>query len=481
MGVVYAARDERLHRTVALKTMAPRAESETARLRFWREARAAASVNHPNVCQVYEIGEDGGELFIAMELLDGVSLAERLKQGPMNVSETVSIGRGILAALSALHAQGIVHRDLKPSNVFLTSHGVKVLDFGLARPVRYAEAHTELDLTGTGVVLGTPRYMAPEQALDAAVDARTDLFAAGAILFEMLAGRPAFIGATSVAILHATVYEHPPALTGSAAVAAVDRVIRRALAKQPGERPASADAMADELGDVRAGDDDTAAVTHTLTRLVVLPFRILRPDPDTDFLAFSLADAISTSLSGIGSLVVRSSATATRFAGDTPDFKALAAAADVDHVVTGTLLRSGDELRAVAQLVEAPGATVIASQTVQVPLGDLFELQDEIARRIVHALSLPLGRGVHRLRRSPGTRALTSCTSGRTSWRAGTTGSCRRGICSSAVSRSIPTSLRRGRVSGAAIGSSASTSSRRRAARIVRRMRSAAPSSSVHA
>jgi TolB-like protein/tetratricopeptide (TPR) repeat protein len=211
------------------------------------------------------------------------------------------------------------------------------------------------------------------------------------MLFEMLAGRPAFVGATVVAILHATMYEQPPALTGPSAVAAVDRVIRRALAKRREDRIQSADAMAEELRDVPAGADETAASTHPLTRLVVLPFRTLRSDPDTDFLAFSLPDAITTSLSGIPSLVVRSSATAAKFAGDAPDFKALAADAGVDRVVTGTLVRSGDQLRVVAQLVETPSGTVITSETVPAPLGDLFKLQDDITRRIVSALSLPLG------------------------------------------------------------------------------------------
>ena len=134
MGIVYAARDERLERTVALKMMSSLSDDETARKRFWREARAAASVNHPNVCQLYEIGEDAGELFIAMELLEGEPLSERLKRGALSVSDMMPIGLGVLAALSALHARGIVHRDLKPSNVFLTPHGVKLLDFGLARP-----------------------------------------------------------------------------------------------------------------------------------------------------------------------------------------------------------------------------------------------------------------------------------------------------------------------------------------------------------
>ena len=394
MGVVYAARDERLERTVALKTMSLARDDDTARKRFWREARAAASVNHPNICQIYEIGEDGGQLFIAMELLEGTPLSEHLQQGPVKVTETITIGLGMLAALSALHARGIVHRDLKPSNVFLTPHGIKLLDFGLARPAPEPAQTTAQDLTRVGAVMGTPRYMAPEQVVGETISTRTDLFAAGAILFEMLAGRPAFAGRTVVEIAHSTMYEQPPALTGPPAVTAVDRVIRRALAKRPDERPASADDIANDLRSIQTGDpDETAAMTHAMTRLVVLPFRILRPDPETDFLAFSLPDAITTSLSGNGSLVVRSSATAARFAGEAPDFKVLASEAGVDRVVMGTLLRSGDQIRAVAQLIEAPGGTVLTSHTVQSPLGDLFRLQDDIARRVVEALSLPLSGG----------------------------------------------------------------------------------------
>ena len=183
MGVVYAARDERLGRTVALKRMSSVASDETARKRFWREARAAASVNHPNVCQIYEIGEDRGELFIAMELLEGEAFSERLKQGAMTVSQAMPIVLEILAALSALHARGIVHRDLKPSNVFLTPHGVKLLDFGLARPEPEETMSPDSDLTRPGFVMGTPRYMAPEQIMGEPVDARGDLFATGAILF----------------------------------------------------------------------------------------------------------------------------------------------------------------------------------------------------------------------------------------------------------------------------------------------------------
>ena len=401
MGIVYAAYDDRLGRTIAVKTLSSPGADDTAGGRLWREARAAASVNHPNICQIYEIGEDAGRLFIAMELLEGEPLSERLRHGPMTVAEAVPVGLGILAALSALHARGIVHRDLKPSNVFLTAHGVKLLDFGLARP-GFEAGDLDNALTRPGIVLGTPRYMAPEQAAGGTVDARTDLFAAGAILFEILAGRPAFAGDTLVDVLHATKYEQPPALTGSPAVIAADRVIRRAMAKRPEDRPASADAMADELRAVSGMESGASGATaRTLTRLVVLPFRVLRPDAETDFLAFSLADAIANTLSGTPSLMVRSSAVAARFGADHPDLKALAAEADVDRVVMGTLVRAGNQLRAAAQLVEVPSGTLITSHTVQSSMGDLFQLQDDIARQVCTALSLPLSGSVSRQADAP--------------------------------------------------------------------------------
>jgi TolB-like protein/tetratricopeptide (TPR) repeat protein len=389
MGVVYEAHDPRLERSVALKMMLGLEGDDTGRKRFWREARAAASINHPNVCQIYEVGEVSGQLFIAMELLDGEPLAEHLSRGALSVDRALPIAIDILNALSAIHTRGIIHRDLKPSNIFLTPHGVKLLDFGLARVE--SNPDSALGLTRSGIAIGTPRYMAPEVVTGESIDPRSDLFAVGAILFEMLAGRPAFVGRTIAEVLNATLTEQPPALTGSPAVAAVDRVIRRALAKKPSGRPTSAAAMIEELNAVRGMEGhQTRGMAQPLTRVVVLPFRVLRPDPEIDFLAFSLPDAITTSLAGIRSLVVRSSATAARFAGEAPDIKALAAEVDVDRVVMGTLLRSGDQLRAATQLVEAPGGTVLTSRTVQAALGDLFRMQDDIAREVVDGLALPL-------------------------------------------------------------------------------------------
>ncbi len=390
MGVVYAARDERLERPVALKMMSLQYD-DVARARFWREARAAAAVNHPHVCQIYEIGEDRGDLFIAMELLDGEPLAERLRRGSLDVSEAVAIGRDILAALSALHARGIIHRDLKPSNVFLTTHGVKLLDFGLAQIEGKADEVTGDRLTITGFVAGTPHYMAPERLAGGPADVRSDLFAVGALLFEMLARRTAFTGSSLSELLHAVMYEQPPALTGSPVVNAVDRLIRRAIAKQPVDRPTSAAEMAAELDRISSDDGhEKPVLAHALTRVVALPFQLLRPDPDSDFLAHSLPEAIATSLANIESLIVRSSAVAARFAGSSPDLKALGREAGVDRVILGTLLRSGDQVRASAQLVEVPGGTLLASHTIESSTKDLLELHDELSRRVVEALSSPL-------------------------------------------------------------------------------------------
>jgi serine/threonine protein kinase len=404
MGIVFAAEDESLGRKVAVKTIAE--PDESARKRFRREARSAAGVNHPNVCQVYEIGEDGGQLFIAMELLEGESLSDRFKRGTLSVAETVALAHEMLAALAALHASGTLHRDLKPSNTFLTSHGVKLLDFGLARPLpreltQSLEAGSEL--TRPGLLVGTPRYMAPEQVLGHETDARTDLFSAGAILYEALAGRPAFLGASVVEVLSATLHEQPPALAGDAAVVALDRLIRRALAKRPAERPASAAEMLAELAEIPQGDSSAGrSVARPLTRLAVLPFRLLRPDPEIDFLSFALADAVSASLAGLPGVVLRSSAAVSRFATDAPDLKALATQADVDHALIGTLLRAGEQLRVTTQLVEAPAGTLVSTQTLQAAMGDVFRLQDELSQRIVESLSPSLaGREGARRRGAP--------------------------------------------------------------------------------
>ena len=212
----------------------------------------------------------------------------------------------------------------------------------------------------------------------------------GATLYEMLAGRPAFAGSSSVDVLHATLHESPAALGGSRTIESVNRIVQRLLAKSPDDRPASASAAAEQLkACLTLGDVEAVPRARAMTWLIVLPFRVLRPDPETDFLGFSLPDAMASSLAGLRSLGVRSTAGAARF-GDEIDFARIAAEAHVDLVMTGTLLRAGDAIRVTTQLVGAPGGDVLWSHTANAMLRDVFQLQDDLVQRIVSSLSLPL-------------------------------------------------------------------------------------------
>ena len=392
MGEVYKATDTRLDRTVAIKVLPEHvANDPDLKQRFEREARTVAALNHPHICTLHDIGTQDGIDFLVMECLEGETLEERLARGPLPLGEAIQQTLVILSTLDAVHRRGLIHRDLKPANLFLTPHGLKLLDFGLARPIDPALAATA-QMTQAGTVLGTPQYLAPESLQGQPVDARADLFAVGTVLYEMLTGQPPFKADSLAALVHAVTHERPPALTGSATIAAVDRVIHRAMAKRPADRYPSADAMSQDLRDVlaRTTDSGETPTARPVTRLIVLPLRVLRPDPETDFLAFSLPDAIASSLSGLDSLVVRSSIVAAKFSVEAPDLAEIAAQADVDIVLVGTLLRAGEGLRVSLQLLEAPGGTVLWSQQTQASLGDLFQLQDDVAQRIVESLASPL-------------------------------------------------------------------------------------------
>ena len=406
MGIVYAAFDQRLRRAVAVKTLRTDGTDAAGRERLWREARAAAAVTHPNICQIYDVDEADGEIYVAMELLEGESLGARLARGPLDAPEASAMMLRVLAALDAIHARGLVHRDLKPSNVFLTPHGVKLLDFGLAVPAARDASDIETTrITQPGVLMGTPQYMSPEQVRGETVDARADVFAAGILLSEMLTGRPPFDGPTAIDVLHAVLHESPR--VGPQALGPAAAVIARALAKRPEDRYLSARMMAEALQSTMgasrrnsppdAPTEPTPAAAPT-TRLIVLPFRQLRPDPETDFLEIGLADAITTSLGGLRSMVVRSSLAAMKFVHQgTPDLAKIAREADVDVVLTGTLLRAGSSVRVSSQLIEVPAGTMLWSDQSQVPLDDVFRFQDELAERIVSSLELPLTAREHRL------------------------------------------------------------------------------------
>jgi serine/threonine protein kinase/tetratricopeptide (TPR) repeat protein len=395
MGRVFSARDLKLERRVAVKLIHEALDDPSLRDRFWREARAAAAIGHPGICQVFEIGEQDGELFIVMELLEGEPLMDRLLHGPMPLDEVLRLGLEVLDVLGALHGRGFIHRDLKPSNLFLLRDGrVKLLDFGLVLPTALDAAPGRSGLTMAGLAIGSPGYMSPEQIHCEPVDARTDLFALGAVLHEAIRGTRAFAGSGPVDIQYAVLHHAPAPILGSPRHEAVGRVLARAMSKRPAERPASAEAMA---ADLRAAGGSESSASHPgatpsdgVVRLAVLPFRMLRADPERDFLGPSLADALAMSLAGIRSLIVRSTVASARFATATPDLREIATALEVDVVLTGTVLPVGERCRVAAQLVQAPRGDVLWSQTYDVSGHDIFQLQDALTRKLVESLQLPL-------------------------------------------------------------------------------------------
>jgi serine/threonine protein kinase len=398
MGEVYLAHDTRLGRKVALKILPTEVAADRSRMiRFLLEAKAASALNHPNILTIHEIDKTESGHFIATEFIDGETLRERMRRAAFTANEALEVSAQIAAALVAAHQAGIIHRDIKSENVMIRADGlVKVLDFGLAKLTRVGasdpEGATQIPSdTQPGVLMGTVAYMSPEQARGETVDARTDIWSLGAVLYEMVAGRPPFARESIVDTLHAIIHEEPAPLWGSPAIAALDGVIHRALSKKPADRYANADDFGRAIRAVGAQiDTSESPKAHVLTRLIVMPFRLLRADAEIDYLAFALADAIASSLSVLRSVTIRSTLVAARYPADAIDIKTIAAETDVDAIVTGTLLRAGDRLRFSAQLISAPAGNLLWSQTGQVATTDLFALEDDLARQIVESLAAPL-------------------------------------------------------------------------------------------
>src|SRR5262245_16750163 len=256
MGEVYKAKDTRLDRTVAVKVLPQHlSSSPEVRQRFEREAKTISQFSHSHICALYDVGREGETEYLVMEFLEGETLSDRLAKGALPLEQTLRYGIEIADALDRAHRQGIVHRDLKPGNVMLTKAGVKLLDFGLAKAFRthgepeLASLATTSGLTSDGMIIGTIQYMAPEQLEGKKVDARTDIFALGAVLYELASGRKALAGQGQASLIVAIVHGDPPPLSQSAAVApaALDRLIRKCLAKDPDKRWQSAHDVASEL------------------------------------------------------------------------------------------------------------------------------------------------------------------------------------------------------------------------------------------
>jgi serine/threonine-protein kinase len=364
MGEVWKAHDARLNRSVAIKRL-----SAAHTRRFAQEARAIASLNHPNICQIHDVGPD----YLVLEYIEGTPLT-----CPFPTKEALRLAGQIASALEAAHDKGLVHRDLKPGNILITANGtVKLLDFGLATPSADADA----DLTQTATISGTAAYMSPEQVQGRPLDARSDLFSFGAVLYEMLSGARAFGGASIADVLSAVLRDEPPPL---AAPSALTAVVARCLRKSPADRFASASEITRALQ--RALTTERSASPS----IVVLPFANISRDPDDEYFGDGLAEEIINALAQIPGLKVIARTSAFAFKGQHTDIRRIAEALGVTTVLEGSVRRSGNRLRVTAQLIAAVDGTHMWSQRYDRELADVFDVQDEIAQAIASALKVKL-------------------------------------------------------------------------------------------
>lgn len=463
MGEVYVGEDTRLNRKVALKILSPHLIADArALVRFEQEARAASALNHPNILTIYEFGEAGGLHFIASELVEGQTLRERLAEG-IPLMQALDIAAQVAGALAAAHAGGIAHRDVKPENIMIRSDGlVKLLDFGIAKLAENGAASGTrgVTLTGTGMVVGTLKYMSPEQARGVKVDGRTDLFSLGAVFYETITGKAPFEGETRSDIIAEILKSDPPPLPERIVLQypALQPILNRSLDKDREARYQTAGEMRDDIlqlkreiefhsrgqwnsgsgrgaeaapylpesehGAAKSGTKDVLlrASGSWLPRmalgavlaigawmayrawhkppagtpppesraLAILPFRNLKPDPDTDFLGFSLADALITKLAYVHALNVRPSSSVDKYRNEPIDPKKVAAELQVDTLLTGSYLKDGDELRISAQLIDIKPDRIIWQDSMDLKYDKLLTVQDRVSQEIVSGLELKL-------------------------------------------------------------------------------------------
>ena len=406
MGVVYKAEDLRLRRPVAIKILNPGAmDDPETRQRFLLEARAASALDHENICAIHQIDEtDDQQMFLVMGYYDGETLRQKIDNSAYDPGTTLTIAGQICSGLGYAHQCGIVHRDIKPTNIMITRREqVKILDFGLVK----MEGNDELTLPNS--VLGTIKYMSPEQASGQEADLRTDIWSAGLLFYEMLTATHPFEGAHGPAILNAILTREPRALTEVCpnVPQAMAGAIHAALAKDRSDRPPTMAAFLKALGlnvprslSSRAGVGPAGApadsASHLDPSILVLPFANLSSEPDSDYFSDGLTEEIITDLSSVRSLRVISRTSAMGLKGTTRNLTDLAAMVRVRYVMEGTVRRQGNKLRLTAKLVEAASDTILWAEKYSGTLDDIFSIQDSLSQAIVHKLEVEMSSSTRR-------------------------------------------------------------------------------------
>jgi non-specific serine/threonine protein kinase len=390
MGIVYLAHDPRLDRQVAIKTLS-KEMSEPAELeRFSREARTLARLSHPNVATVFDLGEHEGRNFLVMEYVEGETLQAVLQRGPLPIEEALVVAVQVAEGLAAAHGQGVVHRDLKPGNVIRTREGrVKILDFGLAKAIAGGAAGgTATQLTLEQHVVGTPGYMSPEQLRGRTVDARSDIFAFGVLLYEMLCGTRPFGGGTLAEVASGTLTASPTPMRERARdiPPELETLVGRCLEKEPDRRCGSMSALLDGLRAVRPGEREAPGPS-----VAVLPFANLSADIENEYFADGMAEEIINALCKIDQLRVVARTSSFTFKGRNEDVRKIGADLGVGTVLEGSVRRAGKRLRIAAQLVKVSDGYHLWSERFDRDLEDVFAVQDEIAENIAAALRVVLG------------------------------------------------------------------------------------------